>query len=95
MSTVNASEAILRSVEKGFSLELVQALLVSEQIELVAFDMKLALSTAALREATRSQGLSFADHACLALAIREDAVALTADRKWADLGLPCKIELIR
>lgn len=28
-------------------------------------------------------------------AIRENAIALTADRIWADLDLPCKVELIR
>jgi PIN domain nuclease of toxin-antitoxin system len=95
MSSVNASEAIMRSVERGFSLELVQALLITEQINLVPFDMGLALSTACLRAATRSRGLSFADRACLALTIREDAVALTADRTWADLDLPCPVELIR
>ena len=69
MSTVNASEAIMRSVEKGFPLELVRSLIVSEQIELVAFDMALALTAAELRPATRQLGLSFADRACLALAI--------------------------
>jgi PIN domain nuclease of toxin-antitoxin system len=35
------------------------------------------------------------DRACLALAIRKGATALTADRKWADLDVGCKIELIR
>jgi PIN domain nuclease of toxin-antitoxin system len=95
MSTVNASEAIVRSVEKGFPFEAVRSLITYRQINLVALDWDLALTTAKLRPATKSRGLSFADRACLALAIREDAVALTADRAWADLDLPCPVELIR
>ncbi|TIM70179.1 MAG: type II toxin-antitoxin system VapC family toxin, partial [Mesorhizobium sp.] len=31
----------------------------------------------------------------LALAIRENAIAVTADRGWGDLDIGCKIELIR
>jgi ribonuclease VapC len=92
---VNVSEVIMRSTEKGFSSRLVHALLVAERIDVVAFDMDLALKTAALRAATRSRGLSFADRACLATAIREDATAVTADRSWAELDLPCPVELIR
>ena len=32
---------------------------------------------------------------CLALAMREGAVAVTADRAWARLYVGCEIELIR
>lgn len=95
MSAVNASEALMRSAEKGFSTHLVRALIVSERIDVVSFDMDLAIKTAALRQLTRSKGLSFADRACLATAIREKATALTADRSWGGLELPCPIEVIR
>lgn len=95
MSTVNASEAIMRSVEKGFPLETVRSLIIYLQIDLAPFDWAMALEAAGLRPDTRRLGLSFADRACLALAIRENATALTADRAWADLDLGCKIELIR
>ncbi|MCR4267435.1 type II toxin-antitoxin system VapC family toxin [Nitratireductor sp. ZSWI3] len=95
MSTVNASEAIMRSVEKGFPFETVRSLIIYRQIDLVPFDWDMALAAARLRPDTKRQGLSFADRACLALAIRENATALTADRTWAELDLGCKIELIR
>ncbi len=95
LSVVNASEAIMRSVEKGFPFDAVQSLVVYGQVEVVPFDWELAMATARLRPSTKSRGLSFADRACLALAIREDATVLTADRVWADLDLPCRIELIR
>lgn len=95
MSTVNASEAIMRGMENGFPFEVLQSLIVYRQIELVAFDWDLAQAAAKLRPATKSRGLSFADRACLALAIREGTTVLTADRAWAGLDLPCPIELVR
>lgn len=95
MSTVNASEAVMRSVEKGFSEELVTMLIAVEGVELVPFDADHALVAARLRPTTRHIGLSFADRACLATAMRLGATAVTADRIWATLDLPCAIELIR
>lgn len=95
MSSVNASEAIMRSVEKGFSGDLVTMLIANRQIELLPFDAELALATAGLRPATRQFGLSFADRACLATAMRHRATVVTADRIWAELDLPCPVELIR
>jgi len=48
-----------------------------------------------IRTLTRPLGLSLADRAYLATAIRMDAVALTADRVWAELPLDAKIQVIR
>jgi PIN domain nuclease of toxin-antitoxin system len=49
----------------------------------------------ATRVKTRSRGLSLGDRACIALALRERATIMTADRVWAELDPPCKVELIR
>ena len=95
MSTVNASEAIMRSVENGLSEELVTMLIAAERVGLAPFDAEHARAAARLRPATSHAGLSFADRACLATAIRLGATAVTADRIWASLDLPCAIELIR
>ncbi len=95
MSSVNVSEAIMRSVEKGFSADLVTRLLVSEQVQIFDFGFELARTTAALRPATKHLGLSFADRACIATAIRLGAIIVTADRAWSTLELPCSVELIR
>jgi ribonuclease VapC len=95
MSAVNASEALMRGAEKGIPIEAMQDLLDSSGIELVPFDTELAAATARLRQPTRHLGLSFADRACLATAIRYGATALTADRAWGELDLPCPVELIR
>jgi PIN domain nuclease of toxin-antitoxin system len=55
----------------------------------------MGIAAGQLRELTRRRGLSLGDRACLALAIRENAIAVTADRDWGDLDIGCKIELIR
>jgi len=95
MSTVNASEAFMRGVEKGIPLDLMQELLVSQDVRFVDFDQALAVRAAGLRPSTKRAGLSFADRACLATAIARKATVVTADRVWATLDLPCPIELIR
>lgn len=95
MSAVNASEALMRGVEKGAPLGLMHDLLTAQHVQLIPFDGKLVVEAAQLRPATKHVGLSFADRACIATAISLDATAVTADRAWATLDLPCKIELIR
>lgn len=50
---------------------------------------------ARLRSLTRPSGLSLADRACLALALRLGYGVLTADRQWANLDLGLEIRLIR
>ena len=95
MSTVNVSEALMRSVEKGVPEDLVMLLISNQQVELVPFDAELAVSTARLRPATKQLGLSFADRACIATAIRRKATVVTADRVWATLDLACPVEFIR
>lgn len=64
-------------------------------LEVVPFGEADALASAELRTSTRHAGLSLADRACLALAIRENAPVITADRAWARLDLGLDIQLIR
>ncbi len=53
-----------------------------DAITLVPFDMDQAVLAARLWVDTRRLGLPLGDRACLALAMRASAVALTADRAW-------------
>ena len=57
--------------------------------------MRLAFATGMLRVQTRSTGLPFGDCACLALAQRLGAEAITANRRWVDLSLDVRLRLIR
>lgn len=95
MSVTNAIEVGTRLMDKGFSFQLAWDALDRLDIDLADLDSALAFATTRLRDATRACGLSLADRACLALAIRAGLPALTADRTWASLDLPCRIELIR
>jgi ribonuclease VapC len=48
-----------------------------------------------LHAETRRTGVSLGDRFCLALARELSLPALTADRRWKDLGLGVEIQLIR
>ncbi|RWN59609.1 type II toxin-antitoxin system VapC family toxin [Mesorhizobium sp.] len=94
-SSVNAAEIIAKLIDKGRSMEEAADDLASLGMPVAAFDEMMGIAAGQLRELTRHRGLSLGDRACLALAIRENAIAVTADRDWGDLDIGCKIELIR
>lgn len=54
-----------------------------------------AVLIAQLRRPTKRVGLSLGDRACLALALRLDAPALTADGAWLDVEVGAQVQLIR
>ncbi len=95
MSTVNLAETLAvverQQREPGPVLQLLRDL----GLAFVLFDEDLAERTAALEGVTRDLGVSLGDRACLALAMRMDRPALTADRTWTRLQLPVRVELVR
>ena len=95
MSAVNASEVIARLVDLGAGGEEARTSLLAFGLEIWPFDAALAVAAGLLRTTTRERGLSLGDRACLALAIREQAGVVTADRAWAALDLGVEVELIR
>ena len=95
VSAVNASEVIARLVDYGTSGESARNELLNFGLEIRPFDTALAVAAGQLRAATREKGLSLGDRACVALAMREAAGIVTADRAWAGLGLDVEVELIR
>ncbi len=95
VSAVNLAEIGAKMVERGATLELVEAELHAAGIVVVAFDRQQAIETARLRALTKERGLSLADRACLALAASTGRVAVTSDREWTEVGLPIEIHLFR
>jgi PIN domain nuclease of toxin-antitoxin system len=95
ISAVNLSEVIAKLTERGVPDVAVQESLADLDLDVRDFDMAQALRAGALRNATKSKGLSFGDRACLALAAELNAIALSTDGVWADLELGIAIELAR
>jgi PIN domain nuclease of toxin-antitoxin system len=95
MSVVNAIEVGSKLMDGGMTFEAAWEALDLLEVPLRDLDMDITMAATALREKTRSRGLSLADRTCLALTIREGSTAVTADRAWAALDVGCKIEMIR
>lgn len=95
ISAVNLSEIVSGLVNNGFPGAVARDSVARLDLSVVPFDEDMALDAGALREATRSRGLSLGDRACLSLARRLGLPALTADRVWLGLDLGIEIRLIR
>ncbi|MGH7022942.1 MAG: type II toxin-antitoxin system VapC family toxin [Caulobacteraceae bacterium] len=95
IGAVNLSEVIARMSERGMTAEAIDSALRLLDLRVVDFDADQARVTGLLRRETRAAGLSLGDRACLALAAKLGATALTADRAWRDVEVGVKIELIR
>lgn len=95
LSTVNYSEVLKKAVERGGSLGAAKSAILGLQLELIAFDERLASDAAALWEKGRALGLSFADRSCLALGNWLQRPVLTADTRWCEIGLGINVKLIR
>jgi len=95
ISTVNLAEAITKLVLTTGSRERTLRLIEEAEVDVVDFDRGLAQETGVLSALTRTRGLSLGDRACLALAQRERAVALTADSGWSKINVGIDIQFIR
>ena len=95
MSAVNVAEVVTKCVEQDYPEEAALDVIQSCGIEILPFDEDLAILAGRLCRNVRKGILSLGDRACIATAIRAGATAVTADRVWAELDLPCAVELIR
>ena len=64
-------------------------------MDVIDYDLEQAKQSGLLRRSTMSLGLSLADRACLTLAARLGATAVTADRAWVRQDLGIAVELVR
>ena len=94
VSSVIFAETLSKLALQGFDDEAARADLLAAGLTVEPFGPDdvpgvVRLHSLALR------GTSLADRFCLALALDRNLPVLTAERPWADLGLPLQIELIR
>jgi ribonuclease VapC len=95
ISSVNVAEVLAKCVEFGFPERLALEYIQGSNITVVDFDLEHAVLAGELRRRASKGILSLGDRACIATAIRQDAIAVTADRIWSTLDLGCQTELIR
>jgi PIN domain nuclease of toxin-antitoxin system len=95
VSSVNLTEVGAKLLEAGMDERSAQiAVSVLGIGEIVDFDEAQGWEAAKLRPLTKQYGLSLGDRACLALAIRLNIPAVTADKEWSKLK-SCKVLVIR
>jgi ribonuclease VapC len=100
ISTVNLAEVFSRAADRGgdpakLAAELTQSGLLDGAITVEPFTAADAIDAGRLRPLTRNAGLSLGDRACLALARRLDAPALTADTDWQGVAHGVELRPIR
>jgi PIN domain nuclease of toxin-antitoxin system len=95
LSSVNLTEVVTKLVAKGTLIEEVREILGGLEPRVHPHDEQLAIDAGAMHASTRRLGLSLGDRACLALAQRLGATALTTDRAWRGVDLGVAIEVIR
>ena len=94
MSAVNYAEVVSYFVHAGTATEAVEAILNPLPIEVVPADRDLAILAGTMRATTADQGLSLGDRFCLALALRENLPAWTADRSWSTVAERVGVEVV-
>jgi len=100
ISTVNLAEVFSRVADRGedpakLAAELTQSGLLDGAITVEPFTAADAIDAGRLRPLTRDAGLSLGDRACLALARRLDAPALTGDTDWQGVAHGVELRPIR
>lgn len=90
VSIVNWAEILSKVAEKGgepgiLEDRLERSGILGQVLEVVPLTREDAMTVGKLRPLTKNTGLSLADRACLALAIRSSLPALTTDTSWKNL----------
>jgi ribonuclease VapC len=95
VSAVNVEEIRTRLHDLGHSREDIENYIQLFKLEIADFTNAQSVASSNLRPMTRKAGLSLGDRACLSLAIEKNATAMTADRQWASVDVPVRVEVIR
>ena len=94
VSSVNLSEVAAKLSDRGMPGDEARELLSGLGLAVRPFDEELAYLAGALRDATRSSGLSLGDRACLALGLAEAVPVVTVDTKWAEVSEAVGVEVV-
>jgi PIN domain nuclease of toxin-antitoxin system len=95
ISSVNVAEVVTKCVEFEIEPNAALQFITGRNIDVMEFNLADGVLAGRLMALAPKGVLSLGDRACIATAVRLGATAVTADRVWAELDLPCKVELIR
>ncbi|MDP1798012.1 MAG: type II toxin-antitoxin system VapC family toxin [Planctomycetaceae bacterium] len=95
LSAINHMEVVSKLLQFALPVEEIDRFLSEVFPNVVPLDREQADSAGRLHARTRSEGLSYADCACLTLAALRGLPVLTGVRKWETLSLPVEIRLFR
>ena len=97
MSVVNLAEVVSHYAKLGAARSDIESMLRPLPISLEPVDVELSYMAGMLGPLTAPKGLSLGDRYCLALAKRNGAIALTAERRWSDIAaaVGVRVETIR
>jgi ribonuclease VapC len=95
LSAVNLAEVVSKLKRYNVPVEQARGDVLAFLNAVVPFDEGQAQVAGVLHAQTRALNLSYADCACLGLAMSRQLPVITADRKWADAKLDLRLEFIR
>ncbi|MDP2258509.1 MAG: type II toxin-antitoxin system VapC family toxin [Caulobacter sp.] len=93
MCTVNLCEVVAYAAKRGATQEDARQLIDPSPFARIPFDDDLAFRAGLMLPVTKSAGLSLGDRACIALAIRLKAPAMTTDRSWTKIAAAVGVEV--
>jgi ribonuclease VapC len=95
VSAVNHMEVVSKLLRVDMPMNEIEIFLSEAFSSVTAFDHQQANIAARLHAENRDHRLSYADAACLALAMTKNVPVLTGDRKWQIIPLDIEVMLIR
>lgn len=95
LSAVNLAEVVSKLKRHSVPIEQARGDVLAFVNAVVPFDEGQAQMAGVLHSQTRALKLSYADCACLGLAMSRKLPVITADRKWEEANLDLRLEFIR